>query len=245
MAALSSSATRLGEDGTMDVVRAHGVHKSFGGSADLPVRALRGLDLEVASGEFVAVVGPSGCGKSTLVNALAGLLPIDSGEISIAGEPMSSASDDERTDMRLRHVGIVFQQYNLLSALSALDNVALACRIGGAGRRDAERRARDLLSLVALGTKADTSLGALSGGQRQRVGIARALANEPTLLLADEPTGALDSTGAEEIGSLLTRLHDGGLTIVLVTHDLGLADTADRIERMSDGRLVTEAVIAG
>lgn len=219
------------------VIAATGLHKTFDAEADVPVRALRGLDLDVGSGEFVAVTGPSGCGKSTLINVLSGLEPADSGCVEIGGRPMSGADDDTRTAIRREHVGIVFQQYNLLDALSVLDNVAVAMIIAGIEKSEAAGRARDLLSLVALGARVDVAVGQLSGGQKQRVALARALANDPTVVLADEPTGALDSAGAGEIGELLQRLNGRGQTIVLVTHDDRLAAIAGRIEYMADGRL--------
>src|SRR5580693_1587893 len=202
-----------------------------------PVRALRGVDLTVESGEFVALMGPSGCGKSTLLNLVAGLDTPDEGEITVAGEPVTGRSEDDLARMRRRHVGLVFQFFNLLEGMTVLENVALPAVIAGRKRKMAETRARDLLDLLGIGDKASAVPGVLSGGQRQRLAIARALANEPTLLLADEPTGALDSDGGQEVIELLSRLHHGGQTIVLVTHDAGVASAADRIVRMRDGRV--------
>ena len=158
-----------------------------------PVRALRGADLDIARGEFVAVMGPSGCGKSTLLNIVAGLDVPDEGAVSVAGEQLVGKSESELAIMRRQHIGIVFQFFNLLEGMTALENVLMPALIAGRKRKIAETRARDLLDLLGIGDKAKQSPAALSGGQRQRLAIARALANEPTLLLADEPTGALDS----------------------------------------------------
>ena len=171
-----------------------GVRKTFE-AENAPVRALRGVDLTVASGEFVALMGPSGCGKSTLLNLVAGLDTADEGEISVAGEQVTGRSEDDLARLRRRHIGIVFQFFNLLEGMTVLENVALPAVIAGRRRKMAETRARDLLDLLGIGDKASAVPGVLSGGQRQRLAIARALANEPTLLLADEPTGALDSEG--------------------------------------------------
>src|SRR5580704_3107451 len=202
-----------------------------------PVRALRGVDLTVESGEFVAVMGPSGCGKSTLLNLVAGLDVPDEGTITVAGELVTGRTEDELARMRRKHMGIVFQFFNLLEGMTVLENVVLPSVIAGRRRKMAETRARDLLDLLGIGDKASSVPGVLSGGQRQRLAIARALANEPTLLLADEPTGALDSAGGAEIIELLRRLHNGGQTIILVTHDPAVAQAAGRIVRMRDGRV--------
>ena len=158
-------------------------------------------------GEFVAVMGPSGCGKSTLLNLVAGLDTPTDGELSLAGESLVGKTEDELAIMRRRHIGIVFQFFNLLEGMSVLENVTLPAVIAGAPRKRAETRARDLLDLLGLADKAKDAPGVLSGGQRQRLAIARALANEPTLLLADEPTGALDSEGGHEVLELFRRLH--------------------------------------
>jgi putative ABC transport system ATP-binding protein len=211
-----------------------GVRKQFDSGST--VRALRGVDLELGYGEFIAIMGPSGCGKSTLLNLIAGLDTPSAGEVLLAGESVSGRNEDERARMRRRHIGFVFQFFNLLDGMSALENVALPAVIAGAPRRRADERARRVLDLLGLADKADTAPGVLSGGQRQRLAIARALANEPTLLLADEPTGALDSVGVREVLELLRRLHSDGQTILLVTHDEGVAAAADRVVAMRDGR---------
>ncbi len=221
------------------VVEVVGARRTF--DADTaPVRALRGVDLVIGVGEFVALTGPSGCGKSTLVNVLAGLERPDAGTVRVAEVDLATLSERESALHRRRHIGIVFQFFNLIDGMSALDNVALGALIGGAGRRDASDRARDLLDVLGLLDKAAASPSTLSGGQRQRLAIARALVNRPTLLLADEPTGALDSDGGAEILDLFRRLNDDGQTIVMVTHDREIAARAGRQVRMRDGRIADD-----
>jgi len=223
-------------EGTAAVLGMQGVRKTF--EADnAPVRALRGLDFSMLPGEFVAVMGPSGCGKSTMLNLVAGLDSVDEGEVVLDGERIHAMSEDELARMRRRHIGIVFQFFNLLEGMTVLENVALPAMISGLKRKPAETRARDLLDLLGLADKTNQMPGVLSGGQRQRLAIARALANRPTLVLADEPTGALDSEGGQEILELFRRLHTDGQTILMVTHDDDVAAAADRIVRMKDGRL--------
>jgi putative ABC transport system ATP-binding protein len=218
---------------------AHAIYRTFERDT-APVRALRGAELELATGEFVAVMGPSGCGKSTLLNIIAGLDSPDEGEVSVAGQSLVGLSQSELAIMRRHHIGIVFQFFNLLEGMSVVENVVMPALIAGRKRKAAEARARDLLDLLGIGDKARQMPAALSGGQRQRLAIARALANEPTLLLADEPTGALDSEGGEEVLELFARLHAAGQTILLVTHDQPVADAAQRIVRMRDGRVVDD-----
>jgi putative ABC transport system ATP-binding protein len=224
-----------------ELLRTVGLRKTYA-SEHAPVRALRGVDLSVGKGEFVAVMGPSGCGKSTLLHLVAGLDTPTDGEIVLAGERLDGKSESELAHLRRRHVGFVFQFFNLLEETPALENVALPAAIAGRGRRRAEARACDLLDLLGLADKAHDLPGVLSGGQRQRLAIARALANEPTLLLADEPTGALDSAGGLEVLELFRRLHAGGQAILLVTHDEVVADAAERVVRMQDGRVVASAL---
>jgi putative ABC transport system ATP-binding protein len=202
-----------------------------------PVRALRGVDLTVEAGELVALVGPSGCGKSTFLDVVAGLERADAGTVALAGTDLSTLGEDGLARLRRRHVGIVFQFFNLIEGMTALDNVALAAMVAGQGRREAEARAHDLLELLGLLHKVDAPPATLSGGQRQRLAIARALVNRPTLLLADEPTGALDSEGGSEVMELFCRLNADGQTILVVTHDAGVAARAGRVVRMRDGRI--------
>jgi putative ABC transport system ATP-binding protein len=224
----------------VDALEVKSVRKTYE-SEGAPVRALRGVDLSMATGEFIAIMGPSGCGKSTLLNLVAGLDVPTEGEIIVAGEPLSGMDENDLARMRRRHIGIVFQFFNLLEGMSVLENVTLPAIIAGMPRKRAETRARDLLDLLGLADKARNAPGVLSGGQRQRLAIARALANEPTLLLADEPTGALDSSGGLEILELFRRLHAGGQAILMVTHDDTVADAARRIVRMRDGRVESES----
>jgi putative ABC transport system ATP-binding protein len=225
-----------------DVLTVQGVRKTFEAEG-APVRALRGADLTLRRGEFAAVMGPSGCGKSTLHNLVAGLDTADDGTIVLDGEQVTGRTEDELARMRRKHIGIVFQFFNLLEGMSVLENVTLPAVIAGAPRKRAELRARDLLDLLGLADKAKDAPGVLSGGQRQRLAIARALANEPTLVLADEPTGALDSQGGHEILELFRRLHAGGQTVLMVTHDDDVAAAGDRIVHMRDGRVITAAEV--
>jgi putative ABC transport system ATP-binding protein len=219
------------------VIETRALRKNYE-SESAPVRALRGIDLEARGGEFIAVMGPSGCGKSTLLNIIAGLDTPSDGDVLIAGESLVGKDENALAHMRRAHIGIVFQFYNLLEGMSVLENVTLPAVIAGAPRKRAETRARDLLDLLGVADKASDVPGALSGGLRQRLAIARALANEPTILLADEPTGALDSAGGEEVLELFRRLHAGGQSILLVTHDHTVASAAGRIVEMRDGRIV-------
>ena len=231
--------------GTEPLLRLRGVRRTF--EADLaPVRALRGVDLDVGEGEFVAVMGPSGCGKSTLLNLVAGLDVADAGEIELAGESVTGLDPDGLARMRRQHIGLVFQFFNLLEGMSVAENVMVPAMVAGSTRRTALARARDLLDLLGLGDKLNAYPEVLSGGQRQRLAIARALANRPTLLLADEPTGALDSQGGSVIVELLRRLHEGdGQAILLVTHSDAVAGAADRIVTMADGRIDSGLPISG
>ena len=239
MSTLETRSARPTPPACTAAVEVRGVYRTFE-QETAPVRALRGADLAVRHGEFVAVMGPSGCGKSTLLNVIAGLDVPDEGEVVVAGESLAGMDENALALMRRRHIGIVFQFFNLLEGMTVLENVVMPAVIAGRKRRAAESRARDLLDLLGIGDKAKQAPGVLSGGQRQRLAIARALANEPTLVLADEPTGALDSEGGEEVLELFRRLHQGGQTILLVTHDQPVADAAQRIVRMKDGRVVDD-----
>ena len=226
---------REGGQGPTRVLEVSAVRKTFE-AEQAPIRALRGADLIVADGEFVAIMGPSGCGKSTLLRLIAGLDLPDAGTVSVAGESLAAMGEDELALMRRRHIGIVFQFFNLLEAMTVLENVALPAIIAGRSRRAAESRGRDLLDLLGVADKAASMPPSLSGGQRQRLAIARALGNDPTLLLADEPTGSLDTESGEEIMELMRRLHAGGQTILMVTHNPQVAAAATRLVSMRDGR---------
>ena len=221
----------------MNATRTHrGVRKTYE-SEGVPVRALRGVNLNVRDDEFVAIMGPSGCGKSTLLNLIAGLDTPTEGEIVVAGESLADKDEDALARMRRAHIGIVFQFFNLLEGMSVLENVVLPAVIAGTKRSRPRAEPRDLLDMLGLADKHQSAPSVLSGGQRQRLAIARALANEPTLLLADEPTGALDSEGGHEVLELFRRLHAGGQAILMVTHDQTVADSAGRIVTMRDGRV--------
>jgi putative ABC transport system ATP-binding protein len=224
---------------TPPVLTAVAVRKTF--DADTaPVRALRGVDLSIESGEFVALMGPSGSGKSTFLNVAAGLERVDDGSVVLAGHELTVLDEDGLARLRRRHVGVVFQTFNLLDRMTALENVALPVLAAGASRQDAAAVAHAQLDLLGLLDRADASPAALSGGQRQRLAIARALANGPTLLLADEPTGSLDSEGEGEVLELFVKLNRRGQTILLVTHSAAVAAAAGRIVRFHDGRVVED-----
>jgi putative ABC transport system ATP-binding protein len=231
---------------TSDALRVEGLRKTFDATDDeqVPVRALRGLDLSVPHGAFVAIMGPSGCGKSTLLNLVAGLETPTDGRISIEGESVDGRSDDELAVMRRRHIGLVFQFFNLLEGMTVLENVSLPMVVAGRNRKQADSRSMDLLDLLGIADKARKTPGVLSGGQRQRLSIARALANEPTLLLADEPTGSLDSEGGAEVLGLFRRLHSGGQPIVMVPPDDEVAASADRSGGRRAGRIADGATPA-
>jgi putative ABC transport system ATP-binding protein len=222
------------------VIEVRGLRKTF---EDGRIVALDSMDLAVAAGEFVAVVGPSGCGKSTLLHLIAALDRPDAGEIKVAGHDLSTRKD--LNHYRARHVGMVFQLHNLLPTLTALENVQVPMFELGRSPRERRRRASELLRLVGLEGREHNRPPELSGGERQRVAIARALANEAPILLADEPTGSLDSEAGRRILDLLEELRrERHLTIVLVTHDAGVAARADRIVHMLDGRLDAGAGLA-
>jgi putative ABC transport system ATP-binding protein len=208
------------------------------------VNALQGVSLQIAPGERVAVMGPSGSGKSTLLNLVCGLDEPSAGKVLIDGVEIGALGDDQRTRLRREKVGMIFQTFNLLPTLSALENVALPLRLQGAAKREAEARAATMLERVGLGGRSAHRPDQLSGGERQRVAIARALIFEPPILLADEPTGNLDSKTGAEILQLLDELHRAfNTTILLVTHNQEAALYCDRIVRLRDGRIVKEELV--
>jgi putative ABC transport system ATP-binding protein len=210
-------------------------------TGSMRVQALKGIDFSVDRGEMVAVMGPSGCGKTTLLNTLSGLDSIDSGQIWLEGQDLATMGDKKRTDYRARRMGFIFQVYNLLPVLSAVENVELPLLVAGVRPKEARKRAMEALEQVDLSNWATHRPAELSGGQRQRVTIARSLVNDPAIVWADEPTGALDSKTAQDIMDAMIQLNrDHGLTIVLVTHDPGIGAQAHRIVRMQDGEIIGE-----
>jgi ABC-type lipoprotein export system ATPase subunit len=222
------------------IIQATGVHKVYH-TGLVSVPALRGIDLSVRRGEMLAVMGPSGCGKTTLLNCLSGLDTPDQGQIAIEGVSLSGMSDHERTAYRARRMGFVFQFYNLLPVLSAVENVELPLLVSGVKLREARKRALEALTQVGLAERANHRPAELSGGERQRTTIARALVNRPALVWADEPTGDLDSETAHEIMDVLVDLNrEQGLTFILVTHDRGVGARCRRIVWMRDGLVESE-----
>jgi ABC-type lipoprotein export system ATPase subunit len=220
------------------IVQARGVSRTYN-TGRVSVAALREVDLDLEQGEMVAIMGPSGCGKTTLLNCLSGLDEIDAGDVVIEGTSLASMSDRERTDYRARRMGFVFQFYNLIPVLTAVENVELPLLVARVGAAEARRRALDAMALVGVDNRAAHVPDELSGGQRQRVTIARALVNDPAIVWADEPTGDLDSESTDEIVALMRRLNEErGLTFLIVTHDISVGRKTDRIIHMLDGRVV-------
>ena len=221
------------------IVEARGVYKSYRAEEHV-VYALEDVSLKIERGALVAVMGPSGCGKTTLLNVLSGLDEMDRGEVFIGGEPLHALNDARRTGYRARHMGFVFQGFNLMPVLSAVENVELPLLVGGAGVRAARGRALEVLEQVRLADRAHHRPNQLSGGQQQRVAIARALVSEPDIIWADEPTGNLDSDTSREILDLLLQLnHENGQTFIVVTHDPGVGSLMDRVVRMQDGKIIS------
>jgi putative ABC transport system ATP-binding protein len=208
------------------------------------VLGLRGVDLSVERGEFVAIMGPSGCGKSTLLNLLAGLDRPTAGEVWLDGERIDGLSETELARLRRRKVGFVFQFFNLVPTLSAVENVELPLLLVGRGRREARRSANELLSELGIPEKHGAAPSQLSGGQQQRVALARALANSPDVVLADEPTGNLDSAAAREVLGLFRDARGRGQTLLLVTHDASVASVADRVITLRDGLVADQTELA-
>jgi ABC-type lipoprotein export system ATPase subunit len=226
------------------VLRTRGLRKHYGRGDGL-VRAVDGVDLDVAAGGTVAVMGPSGCGKSTLLHLLGGLDRPSGGEVWLAGRRIDQLGEKALARMRRTAIGFVFQAFHLMEELSAVENVELPALLAGRSPRAARQRAVGLLEHVGLADRAGFLPSSLSGGQRQRVAIARALANEPLVVLADEPTGNLDSAATVDVLRLFERLHEAGQTLVVVTHDERIAATADRLISMRDGAFVDETRLTG
>jgi putative ABC transport system ATP-binding protein len=240
MARHEDAARMSTRDGTAGapLVEARDVHKIYD-TGKVKVHALNGVDLRIDRGEMVAIMGPSGCGKTTLLNCLSGLDAVDVGEVLIEGTSLATMSDRERTDYRALRMGFVFQFYNLMPVLSAVENVELPLLVARRSQREAREHALAALELVGLAGRAHHVPDELSGGERQRVTIARALVNDPAVVWADEPTGDLDSESAADIVALMRRLNvERGLTFLIVTHDVSVGEKADRIVRMLDGQVV-------
>ncbi len=227
----------------MSVLELHDVTKTYS-NGTLAVQALAGITLNVDPGEYVAIMGPSGSGKSTLMNILGCLDVLTTGTYLLAGDDVADLDDDQLADIRNRSIGFVFQQFNLLPALPAWRNVELPLLYAGVPAAQRRERAHAALERVGLAERAEHRPGELSGGQQQRVAVARALASEPALILADEPTGNLDSRSTADVLGLFDELHESGRTIVLITHEADVAERAQRVLHVRDGRL-TDAAGAG
>ena len=227
------------------IIRLEGIEKRYDLGGEAEVRALRGIDLVVQPGSYVAIMGPSGSGKSTLLNILGCLDTPTSGTYLLEGEPVQSLSDDRLAEVRQKNIGFIFQAYHLVPRMTAARNVELPLIFAGVEPRVRREKARAALETVGLAARMLHRPDQLSGGERQRVAIARAMVMEPSILLADEPTGNLDSRSGAEIVALIERLNAGGLTIVLVTHDAGVGSHAASILRMRDGRIADDVPAAG
>jgi putative ABC transport system ATP-binding protein len=228
---------------TRPVIDLEDVHKTYA-IGEISVRALRGVTLQVQHGEYVAIMGSSGSGKSTLMNIFGCLDMPTSGVYRLNGLDVRTADQDDLADLRNREIGFVFQSFNLIPRTRALANVELPLSYAGIGRADRRRRALAALRQVGLGDRVDHLPSELSGGQQQRVAIARALVTNPSMILADEPTGNLDTTSTREVLSILERLTEQGRTIILITHEREVAEQADRIIRLSDGEVVSDELSA-
>tara|TARA_B100001245_G_C22850675_1_gene408942 strand:+ start:208 stop:912 length:705 start_codon:yes stop_codon:yes gene_type:complete len=229
-------------DNNESIIVAEAVHKTYD-TGRVRVEALNGINLSVTKGDLIAVMGPSGCGKTTLLNCLSGLDDIDSGSIKIAGEELTQMSDNRKTVYRATRMGYIFQTFNLLPVLTAIENVELPLLVSGTKGKDAREKAMSALELVGLSDRPSHYPSELSGGQQQRIAIARALVNEPEIVWADEPTGNLDSETSSEIVQLMTDLNKKNRqTFIIVTHAQLVADSAQRIIQMSDGEIVDDGI---
>ena len=228
---------------TASIIEMAGIRKVYD-TGKVKVEALKGIDLLVASGEFVAIVGPSGSGKSTLMNLIGCLDTPSDGRYRLAGEDVSRLGKDELADVRNRRVGFVFQGFNLLPQISAFENVEMPLLFGGVPPRERRRRVEELMARVDLADRMEHKPTELSGGQMQRVAIARALAMQPDVVLADEPTGNLDTTAGGDIMQLFTDLWQQGRTMIVITHDMTLARRASRVVRIQDGAIVSDGAVA-
>ncbi len=229
---------------TEPIIRATGIEKTFR-TGKIEVRALRGIDFAVEPGEMVAVMGPSGCGKTTMLNCLSGLDECDQGDVWIEGQNLRSMGDRARTTYRAQRMGFIFQTFNLLPVITAVENVELPLLVSGVRPKEARQRALEALNQVGLADRVDHRPSALSGGQRQRVTVARSLVNQPAIVWADEPTGNLDSQSANDVLDLMRSLNqERGQTFIVVTHDAEIGNACDRIVQMMDGRVVEKEAAA-
>ena len=226
----------------MKILEARGLTKEYG-AKDEPIVALRGVDFSIERGEFVAIMGPSGCGKSTLLHLLGGLDRPSGGELWFDGQRVDGLTETAWAVLRRKNIGYVFQFFNLIANLSAADNIELPANVAGVPASEAKRRRIELMQRLEIADRAHLVPSRLSGGERQRVAIARALINQPGVLLADEPTGSLDSTASQEVLALIRSLHAAGQTTVLVTHDARVASAADRVVRMRDGEIASDTAM--
>jgi putative ABC transport system ATP-binding protein len=226
-------------NGNGTIIRMSEIRKIYD-TGKVKVEALKGIDLEVHKGEMIAIVGPSGSGKSTLMNLVGCLDTPTSGNYELGGENVAGVTRDQLAEIRNRRVGFVFQNFNLLPHISAQENVEMPMLFGGVSVKERRRRAKELLTRVGLGDRVEHKPTELSGGQMQRVAIARALAMEPDIVLADEPTGNLDSSSGSDIMSIFTELWQSGRTLVIITHDPALAKRANRVVEIHDGRVTSD-----
>ena len=224
------------------MIKIHDLSKVYR-TADVETTALNQVNLEIAPGEFIAIMGPSGCGKSTLLNVLGMLDSPDDGSYTFAGEDVSGYSENRLAEIRKRNIGFIFQSFNLVDELTVAENVMLPLLYQKVPAKERDERVLAVLERVGIAHRADHRPQQLSGGQQQRVAVARAVVTDPKLILADEPTGNLDSTNGEEVLNLLNQLNGDGTTIVMVTHDQGHADHSSRVVNMLDGRILSENIV--
>ena len=224
------------------MIEMHGLTKAYR-TSDIETTALDNINLEINAGEFIAIMGPSGCGKSTLLNIMGMLDSPDSGSYSFLGEDVAGYGENKLADIRKHNIGFIFQSFNLVDELTVAENVMLPLLYQKVPAKERDQRVQDVLERVGIAHRAGHRPQQLSGGQQQRVAVARAVVNNPKLILADEPTGNLDTTNGEEVLELLNQLNGDGTTIVMVTHDPGHADHAGRIVNMLDGRVLSENVV--
>lgn len=225
-----------------EMIEIHDLTKAYR-TADVETTALNNVNLEINEGEFIAIMGPSGCGKSTLLNVVGMLDTPDSGRYAFAGENVANYSENKLAGIRKRNIGFIFQSFNLVDELTVAENVMLPLLYQRVGAKERQERVQAVLERVGIAHRADHRPQQLSGGQQQRVAVARAVVTNPRLILADEPTGNLDSTNGEEVLGMLSQLNGDGTTIVMVTHDQGHADHASRVVNMLDGRVLSENVV--